>query len=191
MEGNMIQHIFSRHMLAGSLLMVAALFVAGCDDFEQATKDANQQPQATAPPKLDDVPQSQPATASAPASPAPSNAPATTAPPPVVPATPQLSDMEKAHAGQGVQGQGYGGGLYTEPVSQYFQQRDRIALEIQVPHQLQLWKAEHNNKNPKDKNEFVKEILQPCGITLPDLPAGKQYYYDNKTGDLLVGPNKK
>lgn len=171
-------------------LIATALFIAGCEDFDKATRDAEHTTDARPAPKLDDAPQAQPAAQANPAA-APAAAPTGAPDPNAHPALSDAPQMEKAQAGVGVQGQGYGGGIITEPVSQYFQQRDRIALEIQVPHQLQLWKAEHNNKNPKNKDEFVKEILEPCGVKLPDLPQGKQYYYDAKTGDLMVGPEKK
>ncbi len=191
---------FSRSFTACAVLIASTLFVAGCgEDWEQATKDAEHTQDARPAPKLDDAPQAAPAqqAAAAPQStPAPNTAPAAVpAASPAAGASPTVQNlppqMEKMQSGVGVQGQGYGGGILTEPVTQYFQQRDRIAFEIQVPHQLQLWKAEHNNRNPRDKKEYVKEILEPCGVTLPDLPPGKQYYYDAKTGDLLVGPEKK
>ena len=184
---------FSRTASA-CLLIATALFIAGCEEFDKATQDAEHTTDARPAPKLDDAPQAQPAAqANQPAAPAPgpTAAPAAAPDPNAHPALSDAPQMEKAQAGVGVQGQGYGGGIMTEPVHQYFQQRDRIAFQIQIPHQLQLWKAEHNNKNPKNKDEFVKEILEPCGVKLPDLPQGKQYYYDAKTGDLMVGPEKK
>jgi hypothetical protein len=191
---------FSRFTLGCSLLITAALFTAGCDELDSAAGNGPPAKPGLSPVSqqfvpLDDAPQSKPAPATNPAPAASPTAAAAPAGPAAAPAAaaaaPATSQMEKAQAGQGVQGQGYGGGMYTEPAHQYFQQRDRITFDIQIPKQMQLWKAEHNNRNPRDKAEYIKEILQPCGVTLPDLPPGKQYYYDAKTGELLVGPEKK
>ena len=42
-------------------------------------------------------------------------------------------ERQKAEAGVGKKGQGYGGGIITEPVHQYFIGKDRITFEIQIP----------------------------------------------------------
>jgi hypothetical protein len=97
--------------------------------------------------------------------------------------------VKKAEGTDGVKGSGYGGGVVTEPVSQYFRLQNRIQFEIQIPKQMQIWKA-INNRFPKDEAEYEKEILIPCGINgfkdLPELPMNCRYIYDPKTGDLLV-----
>lgn len=53
----------------------------------------------------------------------------------------------------GKKGRGYGGGIITEPVRQYFIGQDRITFEIQIPEGMKLFQAEHN-RYPKDMAEF-------------------------------------
>ena len=88
----------------------------------------------------------------------------------------------------GKQGQGYGGGIITEPVHQYFSMRNQITWE-QIRHDMDIWQAIHN-RWPKDAKEFQKEILEPAGIELPELPPGNRYVYDPKAGELLVARKK-
>jgi hypothetical protein len=94
-------------------------------------------------------------------------------------------EPETLHGNMGVQGQGYGGGIITEPVHQYFGMRQQITWD-QIKHDGDIWQALHN-RWPKDAKEFKKEILDPAGIELPELPKGRHYVYDPKTGELLVG----
>ena len=93
--------------------------------------------------------------------------------------------MQKAERGMGKKGQGYGGGIITQPISTYFQTRDRIAFSVQIPKQMQMFKA-INNRNPKDLDEYMNQIIKPAGIQLPELPQGHRYVYDPKSGELLV-----
>jgi len=87
--------------------------------------------------------------------------------------------------GAGVQGRRYGGGVVTEPVRQYFRLQQASVFEIQIPHDLDLFKAEHN-RWPKNWDEFEKAILEPAGIKLPELPAGEKYVFDSQQGELMV-----
>jgi hypothetical protein len=91
----------------------------------------------------------------------------------------------KAEAGVGKKGRGYGGGIVTEPIRQYFLSQQSIVYSIQIPEGMKLFRAEHN-RNPKDMAEFKREILEPASIVLPDLPNGDRYVYDAKEGELLV-----
>ena len=91
---------------------------------------------------------------------------------------------EKARRGMGKKGQGYGGGIITQPISTYFQTRDRIALQ-QITHSMKIYKA-MNERYPKDLDEFMDKIIKPAGIDLPTLPDGHRYVYDPKKGELLV-----
>ncbi|HTQ39508.1 MAG TPA: hypothetical protein VMJ32_10795 [Pirellulales bacterium] len=97
-------------------------------------------------------------------------------------------EMETLGANTGVQGQGYGGGLITEPIHQFFGMRNLITWD-QIKHDMDIWQAIHN-RWPKDANEFQKEILEPAQIELPELPPHRHYVYDPKTGELLVGSEK-
>ena len=90
-----------------------------------------------------------------------------------------------AEAGVGKKGQGYGGGIITEPVHQYFVVQDRIIFEIQIPEAMKLFQAEHN-RYPKDMKEFQRAILDPGSIVLPDLRPGERYVYDAQQHELMV-----
>ena len=73
--------------------------------------------------------------------------------------------------GVGQKGSGYGGGIITEPVRQYWLLRDAAVFEIQIPSAINLFQAEHN-RFPKDWVEFKREILDPASIKLPELHRG-------------------
>jgi hypothetical protein len=94
-------------------------------------------------------------------------------------------DREKAQTGVGQKGSGYGGGVITEPVRQYFRAQEAITFSIQIPEGMKLFQAEHN-RYPKDWKEFEREILKPADIVLPDLPPGDKYVYDAKEHELMV-----
>jgi hypothetical protein len=95
------------------------------------------------------------------------------------------ADREKAVRGSGAQGRNYGGGVITEPVRQYFLLKQATVFEMQIPHAMNLFKAEHN-RFPKDWAEFKREIIDPASVQLPDLREGERYVYDGQTGELMV-----
>jgi hypothetical protein len=177
-----LRHSIQCRRWIGRLMACAAVATLGCDETP------------TLPP-----PPSSPTTTRLPATPAvqpqpppampPAAAPAQSAP--VVAATPQDgdptpgADREKAVRGSGVKGRKYGGGVYTEPVRQYFRLQQASVFEIQIPHDLGLFKAEHN-RFPKDWAEFKSAILEPASIQLPELPEGERYVFDSKEGELMV-----
>ncbi len=139
-----------------------ALFVIGCGD-------------------------SQPAVQQKPASFADYAAPASTTDAPLQRAAPQPStEQVKAEVGVGAKGRGYGGGIITEPVHQYFVIQERLPFEIEIPHALNLYKASHDFKGPKTHEAFMKEIIEANSIKLPELPEGQRYIYDPKTEALMV-----
>lgn len=121
------------------------------------------------------------------ATPAPATPASTDTAAPAPNATP-APNTEKVVAGAGVgqKGQGYGGGIVTEPVHQYFTVKERLAFEVQLPKALQLYKAEHNNKGPATHAAFMKDIIEANSIQLPELPDGHRYQYDPKTETLMV-----
>lgn len=92
---------------------------------------------------------------------------------------------ERAQPGVGMKGSRYGGGIVTEPVSAYFRAGQAVAFNIQIPHGMKAFKAMHD-RYPRDWDEFEQEILKPANIQLPELPAGKKYYYDPQQGVLMV-----
>ena len=92
-------------------------------------------------------------------------------------------ELAKAEGGVGKRGQGYGGGIITEPVRQYFILQDRIKF-INMQNTLKIYRAEHNNQNPPTIQEFVDKILTESGVVLPELSPGQFYVYDPSAKDL-------
>ncbi len=84
---------------------------------------------------------------------------------------------QKADVGLSPKGQGYGGGLITEPISVYFKAPQMIAFRIQIPHAMNLYRAQHGHF-PKTQEEFMEKIIKENGIQLPSLPPGARYVYD-------------
>ena len=97
-----------------------------------------------------------------------------------------MGEREQAAAGAGAKGRGYGGGIVTEPVHQYFTIQQRLVFEDQIPHAMNLYKAQHNDKGPPTHARFMKEIIADNSIPLPELPPGEKYVYDPKTEVLMV-----
>jgi hypothetical protein len=93
--------------------------------------------------------------------------------------------QEKAQAG--VTGKGdYGGpGVVTTPISTYFQLRERIVFNIEIPKAMQLYEATNGGK-PKTQEDFMRDIIQANMIKLPELPPGHKYLYDPQKGELMV-----
>jgi hypothetical protein len=116
--------------------------------------------------------------------PAAPTAPATpiAKPTPPPPATEQI----KAEVGVGKKGRGYGGGIITEPAHQFFAIKERIAFEVEIPHALELYKAEHDGKGPKTHEAFMRDIIEFNSIKLPELPDGHRYVYDPKEAQMMV-----
>lgn len=106
---------------------------------------------------------------------------------PVAGAAPQQPNMVQEKAQAGVTGKGdYGGpGIVTTPISTYFQAKERIIFEIQIPGAMNLYAAEKGYK-PKTQEDFMRDIIQANMIKLPELPAGHKYVYDPQKGELMV-----
>jgi hypothetical protein len=186
---------FIRKTAFALVAIPAVVFMTGCDEIDKMNENAGKRPVSN-PAQVVDMPGNAPSTP-APAAPntgtqtveivasPPGAQPTPSEPAPPPQPAPVSPNLEKAAAGQGVQGQGYGGGIITEPIHQYFMARDQIKI-LQLQHQLDIWKAMHNNKPPKNKDEYMKEIVEPCGVDLPELPIGRRYVYDAKKGELMV-----
>ena len=114
--------------------------------------------------------------------------PASTTETPVQPAAPPppTTEQVKAEVGVGKKGRGYGGGIITEPIRQYFLQQDRLTFEVSLVQAMILYKADHDFKGPKSNEIFMKEIIEANSIKLPELPEGHRYFYDPKTEELMV-----
>jgi hypothetical protein len=92
-------------------------------------------------------------------------------------------DLAKAEGGVGKRGQGYGGGIITEPIRQRFVLEDRIKF-MNMQNTLKFYRAEHNDRNPPTIQEFVEKIVTESGLTLPELPPGHFYVYDPSAKNL-------
>lgn len=121
---------------------------------------------------------------------APTTSQAAVEPPvaPVVQPAPQAEPemvAEPAVAGVGKQGRYEGEGLIVTPIKTYFLAKQDIAFSIQIPHALQLYKAE-SGKGPQTHEEFLEKIIKPNQIHLPELPEGHSYKYDVEQELLMV-----
>ena len=173
---------------SGCLLAAAtlvALFLAGCDEMNQIDKGVASRPAGAGTGLLPDSGEKTSGQPKAANPTVQSNPPAAA---PDANAAPPSDNLQKAEDVVGRQ-RDYGGGALmspiTTPISQYFSMQGRIPL-LQIQHDLDIYKAMHNNKYPKNMEEFRKEILEPANIELPELPPGAEYVYEAKTGELLV-----
>ena len=160
------------------LVACGAMATLGCDETPTLP------PQAAPPPAANLPAAPTQATIAAPPAAAPAQVAAATLPDGDPAAGPGI-DREKAVRGSGVKGRKYGGGIITEPIRQYFRLQQATVYEIQIPHAVNLFKAEHN-RLPKDWAEFKREILDPASIVLPDLPEGQRYVWDAEESALMV-----
>jgi hypothetical protein len=80
-------------------------------------------------------------------------------------------------------------GIYAAPAKAYFQVKERVAFEIQIPQMMNLYKAT-NGYFPKTQEAFMQEI-QNNNINLPKLPEGRIYEYRPDEGELYVVSAKK
>jgi hypothetical protein len=110
------------------------------------------------------------------------------------PAEPVAGDVEaqKAVAGVGKGGQrlkdhSQYGKILSGPISTLKHIQQLAPLEIQIPHALNLFKAEHG-RAPKDHAEFMAKIIEFNRIQLPELPEGAVYHYNKEAGELWVYP---
>lgn len=148
-----------------------------------------------------DQPAARPPAANVPAPPAvpipPPTPPAVPVPPPSVAQTPPSSpnvaqtppntEAVKADVGVGQKGRsldGYQGAVVT-PAKAYFAVREKAIFQIQIPHAMQLFKAE-SGAGPQSHTEFMDKIIKANGIQLPELPPGQIFEYRPETEELMV-----
>ena len=197
------------------VLVFAVAACAGCGDYEMAPSDrrsaapeavgvavdpfspappargtASEAPPAAAPTPVEPGPAGSATPPAGPSQPQPSPAGGTQAAPyqPPMPYQPQLPPeetiREKADVGMGRKGH-YSPGIITTPLATYWRSQELVNYRIKVPHALNLYKATHGDF-PKTREEFVREILEPNMIKLPELPEGHFYVYDAEKGELQV-----
>ena len=113
---------------------------------------------------------------------------------------PRETAKVEVDAQQAVAGVGKGGQLLKDhsdfdkilsgPISKLKHIQQLAPLEIQIPHALNLFKAEHG-RAPKDHAEFMSKIIEFNKIQLPELPAGAVYHYNKEAGELWVYPENE
>jgi hypothetical protein len=108
----------------------------------------------------------------------------------------QPQQAQKAGVGVGAQGRSLEGGsennpatIISAPAATYFRTKEKIVFEIQVPQALNLYMAE-KGRNPRNHDEFMRDIVEFNRIPLPKLPAGMVYRFDSEKGELWVIPEK-
>jgi len=113
-------------------------------------------------------------------------------PAPVKPEPSQPKPDEVVVAGVGVGKKGSGYDKFTAkavatPAKAYFNTKQKIVFEIQIPHAVTLYANLYGNgKGPQSHEEFMQKIITDQKITLPELPEGHTYEWDAKQQLLMV-----
>lgn len=99
----------------------------------------------------------------------------------------QRADVGVAKQGQKLMEHSDAQKVITGPASQLFQVRQAAIFNIQIPQALQLYQAQHG-RSPSNHDEFVKQILEPNRLSLPELPNGMVYQFNPEQQELWVYP---
>lgn len=112
----------------------------------------------------------------------------------------QNLQAQKAGVGVGEKGRSLEGGsennpatLISGPAAALFRTKEKIAFEIQIPKAMSLYMAE-KGRNPRNHDEFMRDIIEFNRIQLPKLPNGMLYQYlpdKGEQGELWVIPEKE
>jgi hypothetical protein len=101
---------------------------------------------------------------------------------------------QKAGVGVGSKGRSLDGGsennpatIISGPAAAYFRTKEKIVFEIQIPQAMNLYMAE-KGRNPRNQDEFMRDIVEFNRIPLPKLPTGMVYRYDSEKAELWVVP---
>ena len=97
---------------------------------------------------------------------------------------PADENLTVAKPTDGKRGQGYGGGIITEPLRQRFLLEHRIMF-LQMDNAMRMFKT-FNNRVPESHDEFMEKIIKAGAVRLPELPDGEEYVYDPEKGELMV-----
>lgn len=192
-----------QRVVAGLTMLLCAFVLSGCEISNEGEPIADNSkapmtsqnpapnnpstPQPTGQPAATNAaqPGESQATNSQPANSQPDNSQSANTPPTNPPAQPEPNTV-RDKAAPGVTGKGnYEAGIITTPLKEYFQIRDRIAFEIQIPHAMNLYNAD-KGRYPRSHEEFMRDIIEANSIQLPELPMGHRYVYDPKTHELMV-----
>lgn len=107
------------------------------------------------------------------------------------PEAPVETERVKAAPGVAKQGRSLDGytsgiqGAMTSSARALFSAKQKIAYEIQVKHQLDLYKA-LNGQVPQTHEDFMRDIIKAYQVKLPELPSGHRYVFDPEKEELMV-----
>lgn len=95
---------------------------------------------------------------------------------------------QKAGVGVGIRGDSLRneegiGKMIASPAVAYFNVREKVVFEIQIPQALNFYKA-LEGKLPKNHEEFMEKIIKAKSIPLPELKPGMKYRYRPDLGEL-------
>lgn len=80
--------------------------------------------------------------------------------------------------------------IITGPAVAYFNTKEKIVFEIQIPQALNFFEAT-NGRKPKSQEEYMRDIIEANKIKLPVLPEGMVYEYKPDVHELWVVAAKK
>jgi hypothetical protein len=80
--------------------------------------------------------------------------------------------------------------MVSYPAVKFFQAKERIVFEIQIPPAIQRFKA-IEGRFPKTHEEFMTRVIKENMIQLPELPQDRVYRFNTETGELYVDPAKQ
>lgn len=75
--------------------------------------------------------------------------------------------------------------IIAGPAKAYFNTKEKIVFEIQLPHAVDLYQAEHG-RYPRSHEEYMDKIVKFNQIKLPELPKKMVYRYHPDTNELWV-----
>lgn len=104
-------------------------------------------------------------------------------------AAPPQMEQVKADVGVGQKGSKIRGEgmnqMIAGPAIAYFNAKEKVVFQIQVPHALNLYWGEHG-EYPKSHDEFMEKVINFNMIQLPALKEGARYVYDVESHTLMV-----
>ncbi len=104
-------------------------------------------------------------------------------------APPQMETV-KAEVGVGKKGASLRGDganqLIAGPAVAFFNAKEKIVFEIEIPKNMQIYHALNDGQYPKTHEEFMEKIIKEYSVKLPELPEGAKYVYDPETHTLMV-----
>ena len=106
---------------------------------------------------------------------------------PVEPVAPEA--RKTAEVGDGSKGQyrqKFGRmSIFDTTIGTMYRTKENLTYNVLIPQAMKLYQA-NNDRFPRTHEEFMKEIIQPNNIKLPDLKDGCRYEYNPQKAELEV-----